>query len=107
MPMRRRRVWARRSPSAPVATRIWAASALRRDSSYPRRLSSTGSPKGATLRTVTSVPGVSPISTSRRFTGPFRIAYLENNTALARRHLLQGSLVLFRLSPHSRSTQKI
>ena len=32
---------------------------------------------------------------------------LENNTALARRHLLQGSLILFRLSPHSRSTQKI
>ena len=35
------------------------------------------------------------------------IANLENNTALARRHLLQGSLVLFRLSSHSRSTQKI
>ena len=34
-------------------------------------------------------------------------ANLENNTALARRHLLQGSLVLFRLSSHSRSTQKI
>ena len=29
-----------------------------------------GSPKGAIFRTVTRVPGVSPISTSRRFTGP-------------------------------------
>ena len=29
-----------------------------------------GSPKGATFRTVTVVPGVRPMSTSRRFTGP-------------------------------------
>ena len=34
---------------------------------------SMGSPKGATFRTVTRVPGVSPMSTSRRFTGPLSL----------------------------------
>ena len=35
---------------------MMAASAFRMDSSYPRTLISTGSPSGATLRTVNSVP---------------------------------------------------
>ena len=38
--------------------------------SYPRRLTSRGSPRGAILVTFTTVPGVSPMSTRRRFTAP-------------------------------------
>ena len=49
---------------------IWAASSFRRDSSYPRRVTSMGSPRGAILVTFTSVPGVRPMSTRRRFTAP-------------------------------------
>ena len=52
------------------STSTISASNLRMESSYPRTVISTGSPRGATFRTEKPVPLVSPMSMMRRFMAP-------------------------------------
>ena len=53
--------------------RMMHASSPRIVSAYPLRESSIGSPKGATFRTNTRVPGVSPMSKSRLLKAPLPV----------------------------------